>query len=120
MSYTKFGEFMRVQRIKHHEVMGDTAKLLGVTVPLISAVENGKKNVPESWIPVIVEHFGLTIQEQQELSDAVKSSRTHIKINLTSASTPQRKAALQFQRSFESLDEKTAAEIISLLSKGDC
>ena len=26
--YTKFGEFMRVLRIKHHEIMGDIADML--------------------------------------------------------------------------------------------
>ena len=25
MGYTKFGEFMRIQRVKNHEVMADTA-----------------------------------------------------------------------------------------------
>ena len=45
MAYTKFGEYMRILRIKHHEVMGDIAKLLGVTLPFLSAVENGRKNV---------------------------------------------------------------------------
>ena len=47
MPYTKFGEFMRIQRVKHHEVMGDLANLLDVKVPFVSAVENGKRNVPE-------------------------------------------------------------------------
>lgn len=28
MSYTSFGEFMRVLRVKNHEVMGDVAKTL--------------------------------------------------------------------------------------------
>jgi predicted nucleotidyltransferase component of viral defense system len=43
VSYTKFGEFMRILRVKNHEVMGDIAKLLGVSTPFLSAVENGKK-----------------------------------------------------------------------------
>ena len=43
MTYTKFGEFMRVLRVQHHEVMGDVAKLLGVSTPFLSAVENGRK-----------------------------------------------------------------------------
>ena len=37
MAYTKFGEFMRVLRVKNHEVMGDIAKMLGVSVPFLSA-----------------------------------------------------------------------------------
>ena len=47
MSYTKFGEFMRIPRVKNHEVMGDTAKLLDVKLPFVSTVESGKRNVPE-------------------------------------------------------------------------
>lgn len=43
MAYTKFGEYMRVLRIKNHEVMGDLAKVLNVSTPFLSAVENGKK-----------------------------------------------------------------------------
>ena len=34
--YTKFGEFMRVLRIKHHEIMGDIADMLGVSLPFLS------------------------------------------------------------------------------------
>lgn len=43
MAYTKFGEYMRILRIKNHEVMGDLAKVLNVSTPFLSAVENGKK-----------------------------------------------------------------------------
>ena len=52
MAYTKFGEFMRIQRIKHHEVMGDSAKLFDVSMQYISAVENGKRNVPDGWLDI--------------------------------------------------------------------
>lgn len=119
MGYTKFGEFMRIQRIKNHEVMLDTANLLGVKLPFISTVENGKRNVPDEWIPAIIEHYHLNNKEQKELFDAVENSKTQVKINLTSASAAQRQAAVQFQRSFEKLDEKTAAELIKILSKED-
>ena len=54
MSYTKFGEFMRIQRIKNHEVMGDTAKLFGVKLPFVSTVESGKRNGYLYWSSIIV------------------------------------------------------------------
>ena len=50
MTYTKFGEFMRVLRVRHHEVMGDVAKLLGVSTPFLSAVENGRKMSPTNGL----------------------------------------------------------------------
>lgn len=119
MGYTKFGEFMRIQRVKHHEVMGDTAKLFGVKLPFISTVESGKRNVPEEWIPILIKHYNLSATEQAELIDAVEHSKTQMKINLTTASNAQRRLAVQFQRSFENLDEDTATAIIKLLNKGD-
>lgn len=119
MSYTKFGEFMRILRVKHHEVMGDSAELLGCMVPFISSVENGKKNVPETWASILIEHYQLTPAEQEELYQAIEESKTQVKINLSTANNQQRKLAVQFQRSFEKLDEKTANAIMDLLKKED-
>lgn len=119
MGYTKFGEFMRIQRVKHHEVMADTAKLFDVKLPFVSTVESGRRNVPEEWIPILIEHYNLIAAEQAELLEAVEHSKTQMKINLTSANNTQRRLAVQFQRSFENLDEDTAAAIIKLLNKED-
>ena len=119
MGYTKYGEFMRVLRVRAHEVMGDTAKLLNVKVPFVSAVESGKRNVPEEWIPIIINYYHLDTAEQAELKDAIESSKTQMKINLLTASNTQRRLAVQFQRSFENLDEDTAEAIMKLLNKED-
>ena len=119
MAYTKYGEFLRVLRVKAHEVMGDTAKLLGVKTPFVSAVESGKRNVPEEWIPILIEHYKLDAEKQAELYEAIESSKTQMKINLMSASNTQRRLAVQFQRSFENLDEDTAEAIMKLLNKED-
>lgn len=117
MGYTKYGEFIRILRVKHHEVMGDTAKLFDVKVPFVSAVETGKKNVPEAWIPILIEHYNLSTEEQKELVEAVEESKPQIKINLFEAASHQKRLAIQFQRSFEKLDEETANAIFDLLKK---
>lgn len=119
MAYTKYGEFMRILRVRFHEVMGDTAKILNVKVPFVSAVESGKRNVPEEWVPKLIEHYKLNDQEQNELLAAIEESKTQMKINLFTATAPQRRLAIQFQRSFENLDDDTAEEIIKLLNKED-
>lgn len=115
MAYTKFGEFMRILRVKNHEVMGDAAKLLGVSLPFLSAVENGKKNVPTEWLNKIIEHYSLKDEEVSELLEAIEQSKTQMKLDLKSASVFQRTAALQFARSFEDMDEETAKKIMQLL-----
>lgn len=113
--YTKFGEFMRVLRIKHHEIMGDIADMLGVSLPFLSAVENGKRNVPTDWVDKIVSHYNLSPEETQELLEAIEQSKTQMKLDLKSSEFFQRTAALQFARSFDNMDEDTAKRIIELL-----
>lgn len=117
MAYTTFGEFVRILRIKHHEVMGDMAKVLNTSLPFMSAVENGKKNVPTEWIEKIVEHYNLSESERKELLDAIEESKTQYKVIVGNAGINQRKAALRFARSFDEMDDDTALKILELLSK---
>lgn len=117
MSYTSFGEFVRILRIKHHEVMGDMAKVLNVKVPFLSAVENGKKNVPSGWIEKITTHYGLNDLEKKKLEVAIEESKTQYKIPTENAGIYQRRAAMQFARSFDEMDDETAEKILKLLNK---
>jgi transcriptional regulator with XRE-family HTH domain len=117
MTYTQFGEFVRILRIRRHEVMGDMAKALGTSVPFLSAVENGKKNVPSDWCERITKLYRLTSIEEQELSEAIEESKVQYKIPMGDAGTNQRRAALQFARSFDEMDDETATKILELLRK---
>lgn len=116
MTYTKFGEFMRIERLKHREIMRDISKLLDVSTSFLSAVENGKKNVPAEWFSIITEHYALTNEEQAELREAIEHSKTQVKLNLSDSAPYQRETALQFARSFEKIDENTARKILELLN----
>lgn len=117
MSYTRFGEFVRILRIKHHELMGDMARLLKVSTPFLSAVENGKKKVPKEWATIITDHYQLNDREKQELEEAIEESVTQMKVSLKNAGSVQRQAAVQFARSFDGMDEETAKRIMKLLEE---
>ena len=117
MAYTSFGEFVRILRIRHHEVMGDMAEKLGVRLPFLSAVENGKKNVPGDWVEKLTTLYSLTDEEKKELESAVLESKTQYKLHVGNAGPVQRKAALQFARSFDNMDDETALKILALLGK---
>ena len=117
MAYTRFGEFVRILRIKHHQIMGDMAKVLNTSLPFLSAVENGKKNVPAEWIERLTVFYNLSVAERKELEEAVEESKTQYKLNVSLAGSNQRRAALQFARSFDSMDDETALKIMELLNK---
>lgn len=117
MGYTKFGEQFRILRIRHREVLADATKFLGATSSFISAVETGKKNVPEKWLDLITEHYSLNEEERHDLAEAIRESRTTVKIDMVAASDVKRSVAMQFQRSFDEIDEETAKEIMEILKR---
>lgn len=115
MAYTKFGEYVRVLRIKNHEIMGDMAKWLDTNTPFLSAVENGKKSIPKEWKEKIIDHYSLKNDEINELEKAIELSQTQLKVDLKKSSNTKREAALEFKRSFDDIDDDTAKRIIDLL-----
>ena len=44
---TNFGKFLRKLRIDNNEFLKDMAARLGVTVAYLSAIEHGKRDVPD-------------------------------------------------------------------------
>lgn len=118
MSINEFGKFMRILRIKKEILMKDTANVLEVKTPFLSAVENGKKKIPADWYKKICDAYDLTDSEKIELKKAIEESSNQIKINLVNCDEHKKNLAFQFQRSFPDLDKKTSERIINIL-KGD-
>lgn len=115
MAYTNFGKLLQQFRRQHDEIMGDMADWLGVKPAFLSAVENGKKNAPEQWLKKITEHYSLSNEEQKELHQAWKDSKTQVKLNLVTASDSKRMMASCLARSFSEMDDETAKKIIDIL-----
>ncbi|MDD4065818.1 MAG: XRE family transcriptional regulator [Bacilli bacterium] len=117
MRYTEFGEYFKILRIKHQEVLMDAKKFLGVSCAFISSVECGKRPIPEDWFSKIVNHYRLTDLEQDELKDAIDKSKKFLKLDMESVTNVQKDLAIQFQRSFDGLDEKKAKEILDIIKR---
>ena len=117
MSYTKFGEYFRVLRVKNHEVLADAKKFLGVSSAFISSVECGNKPIPNDWCGKIIMHYGLGEEEQKELFESIEQSKKMVKIDISSASQLKKSVAIQFQRSFEDADEESIKAIQKILDE---
>ena len=80
----------------------------------ISSIYDLKKYKDE-----LMELEGFGEKSINNLLNAIEESKPQIKLNLFEAATHQRRLAIQFQRSFENLDEETANAIFDLLKKED-
>ena len=114
---TSVGRFLRKLRIDEGEILRDMAKKLGVSSAFLSAVENGKKKVPEVWITKLEELYSLTPVQITELKDAIIESSDTIELNIRNASSANRQLAVSFARQFDTLDEETAKKLFSILKK---
>ena len=114
---TSVGKFLRKLRIDKEEILRDMAKNLGVTSSFLSAVENGKKKMPDAWLPKLAKLYNLTSAQIAELKEAILESSDTIELNIRDASFENRQLAVSFARRFDSLDEETTKKLFNILNK---
>ena len=116
---TSLGKFLRKLRIDIGETLRDMADKLSVSSAFLSAVENGKKKMPESWFAKIESMYNLTSEQMDEFRKAELESRESIELHIQGIPAQNRDLAIAFARSFDALDAETARKIKLLLNKSD-
>jgi transcriptional regulator with XRE-family HTH domain len=114
---TEFGKFLRQLRIDCEELLKDMAVKLEVTPSYLSAVETGKRNIPEGWLEKIKSLYNLDFFAQQEMEKAAADSVNAVKFDLSKASKQKRETTLAFARRFDEVDDDTLMDIRKLLNK---
>lgn len=112
---TAFGKFCRKLRIDKGDLLKDMANSLGVSAAYLSAVEVGKRNVPEDWVSRIAEIYGLAENELNEMKEAYEQTITQVKIDLSGDSPNRRQTAMVFAREFKEFDDEGLAELLETM-----
>lgn len=113
----KIGDYLRDLRLANSQTLKQMADGLDVSSAFLSAVENGKKNMPEKWYELLSHNYNLNGVQLDELRNAVEESSTNIKLNLINANSINRELAISFARSFKDLDEDDSAKILKILER---
>ena len=106
---TNFGKALRKMRIDHGEFLKDMAAKLNVTVAYLSAVENGKREVPDDWVEKLTNLYCLDAEEGKELQEYAYEEKHSLKINLVGIEQEEKDLALAFARSFKDLSAEDKA-----------
>ena len=93
------------------------AQKLKVTPSFLSAVEVGKKNVPDKWEQKIIEIYQLNDEQSLELKEAIENSIRQIKFDLSQKKEEDRDILLAFARKLDTLDTKEKESIMRILNK---
>ncbi len=94
-----FAIFCRKLRIENNQILKEMADSLEVSSSYLSAVENGKRNIPSDWYEKISNIYHLNDEKKNELFTAIKSQD------------------LQFNDIIDSDDYKTKQMLISFARK---
>ena len=108
---TQFGKELRHLRLDRDEKLKDMAGKLGVTTAYLSAVENGNRNIPDSWIEIIADEYQLDENEICRLEKLAYDGKPEITLNIGTASVGQRNLAYSFARKFHYIIKKWPCNI---------
>ena len=103
---TQLGIFLRKLRLDSGEIMKEMATRLDVSSSFLSAVENGKKKMPDSWYEMIIDQYNLDKEKQDELMTAIEESQKSLEINLEDLSKEKKRLAFSFARELENMNKE--------------
>lgn len=114
---SSLGKFLRELRIENQEILRDMADNLGVSSAFLSAVENGKKKLPDSWYGKLTKLYSLTNRQQEQLKRAVMKSSKTVELDIAHSACYKKDLAVSFAREFNSIDEDLCKKLLKLLKK---
>lgn len=110
---TPFGKKLRVIRIERDIFLKDMAEQLDVSIAYLSAVENGKRNIPDDWVEKLGNLYGVY---KDELKKLIFESRKKATIDFT-RNEKVNDVIIAFARKVEDLDEGDIKLIQEILNK---
>lgn len=114
---TQFGIFLRKLRLDAGEIMKEMAAKLDVSSSFLSAVENGKKKMPDSWYEMIINLYNLDKGKQDEMMTAIEESEKSVEINLEDLGSEKKKLAFSFARQLENFNKEEVDKMKMFLNK---
>lgn len=108
---TDLGKLLRILRINKGDNAKDMADKLSISPTYLSAIENGKRNVPQSFLESLKGAYELSLTELNGFKSAIAKLTSKVEIDMTDLPREKREVLLAFSE--HGFDDKT----IRLLSE---
>lgn len=95
------------------------AQKLGVSMSYLSAIENGKRPIPQGWRDELVRLYSLTDRNTRDLDASIYQSFQEIKItlDLNRFSGADRDRLIAFARRYDALGDEAMISLSELLKE---
>ena len=114
-----FGRWLRKFRIDNDLLLRDMAQTLGISSAFLSALETGRKNIPDGIVSKLSDSYNLDAEARSSLAESIAQSKHNLKLDLEDATAESRNLAFAFAKRFHSLPAEDRDQILKILSKGD-
>jgi HTH-type transcriptional regulator, competence development regulator len=119
---SRFGQLVRAFRLKANMLLSEMAEKLGKSPSYLSAVEFGRRPVPEDWPDRIADMLMLSNAERRQLTetamDSSHKSKGAVTVSLDDLTPLQEEVAMQFARQIHALSEQDLKAIRQKLIEG--
>lgn len=112
---TKFGEFMRVYRMRNGMLLKKMADDLAISPALLSSMEMGRRPISDYIVDKIISTYNLNTEDWLALREAVAQSTSSVKINAQAQDSSRRNLAFTFARKFDGLNDAQVEELMKIL-----
>ncbi|MGG2141275.1 helix-turn-helix domain-containing protein [Symbiopectobacterium sp. RP] len=112
---TGFGKYLRKLRIDRGMVLKNMADMLGVSSAYLSAIELGKRAIPDSLIDAVASACRLSDEEVLELKKQADISQPSLKVDMSDAEDKNKELMLVFARKFKDLSPEQLDKLNKML-----
>lgn len=112
---TQLGKILRIIRINTSDSMRTMASKLDLSVSYLSAIENGKRNVPQDFEEKVIYSYQLSEKDKENLRNAITQTTANVKVNITELS--EKKKKLIYALSKDQLDDETIEKLCEIIER---
>jgi len=116
---TDLGKLLRRIRLDKDEYLKDMASNLDITSSYLSAIENGKRDMPRKLIGKIGDIYGLSSDTLEKLEEYAGKLKKKVEISTCDASKNKQYTAWAFARQFDDLSDEQIHKIRQILEGND-
>lgn len=116
-SNTELGKYLKKLRIDESETIANMAEKLEVSSSFLSAIEVGKKNLPDTMADKLHEAYDFDDTQKKEFYEARSITNNKVEISLEEGDSMRNSLALSFGWKIANLSQEQIDEIKEILEK---
>ena len=112
---TQLGKELKKLRIDLGINLMEMSKLVGISSAFLSAIETGRKRVPDNFLSILASKFPAVASNRTKFETLINQARNEVRVSLDNASFEDAELATALARRFGNLSQEEKMQISNIL-----